>query len=132
MSIHNHRLNKPKLKKYLQKRYNTKLANKLCILFDWKINHTYKTFYQAVDELFICNNVYQNTANQIDPNTHMICLKQIAFCIFDMNSDGKICEYDLFSTVRYFNDKFFIECLNQDIKDIRTRMNEKAPLVAKL
>lgn len=55
MSIHNHRLNRLKLKKYLQKRYNAKLANKLCYLFDWSNHHTYKTFYQAVDELFICN-----------------------------------------------------------------------------
>lgn len=55
MSIHNHRLNRIKLKKYLQKRYNAKLANKLCYLFDWSNHHNYKTFYQAVDELFICN-----------------------------------------------------------------------------
>jgi hypothetical protein len=49
-----------------------------------------------------------------------------------MNSDNSICEYDLFSTVRYFNDKFYIDCLNQDIKDIRSRMDEKSPIVNKI
>ena len=124
--IHNHRLNRVKLKKYLQKRYNAKLANKLCYLFDWSNHHNYKTFYQAVDELFICNQT-----NTVDLNQHMICLKQIAFFLFDMNSDSNVCEYDLFSSVRYLNDKMYIGCLNIDIKDIRSRMDEKKFLLNK-
>lgn len=65
-------------------------------------------------------------------NQHQICLKQIGFFIFDMNSDNTICEYDLFSMVRNFNDSFFIDCLNQDIKDIRSRMEDKQPLAYKI
>lgn len=45
MSMHNLRLNKKNLKKYLQKKYNSKLSTKICYLFDWSNHHNYKTFY---------------------------------------------------------------------------------------
>lgn len=50
----------------------------------------------------------------------------MAFCIYDMNSDGLICEYDLFSLIKSAENKLFIETIQQDFKDIKSKMSEKA------
>lgn len=100
------------------------MSNKICNLFDWSNPLDHKTFYQFVNEIFICNEDYAISPT-VDKNLIDVCLKQIAFFIFDMNVDNAICEYDLFSVLRGFSDKFFIDCLDQDIKDIRTRLDLK-------
>jgi hypothetical protein len=51
--IHNFRLSRKSLKKYLTKRYNGRLANKISALFDWSNNLMYKSFYQQLDEIMI-------------------------------------------------------------------------------
>jgi hypothetical protein len=56
---------------------------------------------------------------------HSISLKQIAFNLYDMNSDNHICEYDLFSFIKHSDNKLFIESINQDFKDIRKKMSTK-------
>lgn len=56
----------------------------------------------------------------------MIILKQVAFTLYDMNSDGSICEYDLFSMIKNNKNMLFIDTLNQDFKDIRAKMATKA------
>ena len=121
--LHNLRLTKIKLKKYLSKRYNSRLAGKLCALFDWSNNLNYKDFYQQFDNIII--NCHSNLHQ--DSVTHLISLKQIGFNIYDMNSDNSICEYDLFSLIKHTSDdSLFIETINQDLKDIRRKMAQKS------
>ena len=55
----------------------------------------------------------------------MISLKQIAFNIYDMNSDNRLCEYDLFASIKSTNNKLFIDTINQDFIDIRAKMQQK-------
>ena len=45
-NVKNMRLNKHVLKVYLSKRYNKRLANKICALFDWSNQLDYKGFYE--------------------------------------------------------------------------------------
>jgi Ca2+-binding EF-hand superfamily protein len=59
-------------------------------------------------------------------------LKQIAFTLYDMNSDGAVCEYDLFSIIRHTDNKMFIESINQDIRDIRAAMDNRISEMQKL
>lgn len=49
----NLRVKQQKLKRYLSKRYNTRLALKLCALFDWsKRELDFKEFYSQYDQIF--------------------------------------------------------------------------------
>lgn len=68
------RLKKQGLKKYLTKKYNSKLANKLCNLFDWNNPLDHKTFFMAVNDLFICNKETPNVEKDAEKN-QSICLK---------------------------------------------------------
>ena len=63
---------------------------------------------------------------KIQPNsTTLKQMKQLAFSLYDMNGDGSICEYDLFSIIKNCDDQIFISSIEQDIKDIRAYMNSK-------
>ena len=45
--IHNKRLVRPALKKYLARRYNSRLAGKICCLIDWSVTPMdYNAFYR--------------------------------------------------------------------------------------
>lgn len=39
-----------------------------------------------------------------------------------MNCDNHICEYDLFSMIRHVDNELFIESINQDFKDVKSKM----------
>lgn len=43
-----------------------------------------------------------------------------------MNCDNIVCDYDLFSAIQQNSENLFITCINQDIKDIRIRMQQTA------
>jgi len=43
-----------------------------------------------------------------------------------MNCDNHICEYDLFSMIRHVDNDLFIESINQDFKDVRSKMASKS------
>lgn len=43
-----------------------------------------------------------------------------------MNCDNHICEYDLFSMIRHVDNELFIESINQDFKDVRSKMASKS------
>ena len=51
-----------KLRKYLSKRYNGRLAGKLCALFDWSNNLNYKDFYNQFENIIMNtnSNLYQD------------------------------------------------------------------------
>ena len=51
--------------------------------------------------------------------------KSLAFSLYDMNSDGSICELDLFSVVKHSSDDLFINVIQQDLKDIQSRLSHK-------
>lgn len=124
-SIKNLRVKQQKLKRYLIKRYNARMANKLCALFDWsKRELDFKEFYQQYDQIFQNSGVMQMT-EQLEVDTHLIALKQIAFNLYDMNCDHHICQYDLFSVIKHVNNELFIDAINQDIKDVRRRIQKK-------
>lgn len=120
--VKNLRLNKPILKSFLTKRYNKRLANKLCSLFDWSNQLDYKEFYIQLDSLIVNSGI---CSKSLDPINHMISLKQIAFNLYDMNCDNHICEYDLFSIIRHTDNILFCEAINQDFKDTRDKMAKK-------
>ena len=42
-----------------------------------------------------------------------------------MNSDNRLCEYDLFASIKSTNNKLFIDTINQDFIDIRAKMQQK-------
>ena len=42
-----------------------------------------------------------------------------------MNCDHTICQYDLFSIIKHVDNQLFIDSLNQDIKDIRIKIQKK-------
>ena len=45
--LHNMRISKPYLRRYLAQRYNGRLANKICALFDWSVTPMdYHNFYK--------------------------------------------------------------------------------------
>lgn len=46
----------------------------------------------------------------------------MAFQLFDMNNDGQLCEYDLFSSIKNCNDTLFIYALHQDFKDLMDKL----------
>ena len=120
--VKNLRLNKHILKSYLTKRYNKRLANKLCSLFDWSNQLDYKEFYIQLDALIVNSGICSKSLDQMN---HIISLKQIAFNLYDMNCDNHICEYDLFSIIRHTDNSLFCEAINQDFKDIRAKMAQK-------
>ena len=43
-----------------------------------------------------------------------------------MNCDNIVCDYDLFSSIQQNSESLFITCINQDIKDIRNKMQQTA------
>ena len=62
---------------------------------------------------------------QQDLQSHTISLKQMAFYLYDMNGDGMLDEYDLFSFIKNSDKTIFINSFNQDFKDIRRKMHSK-------
>ena len=46
----------------------------------------------------------------------------MAFYLYDMNGDGMLDEYDLFSFIKNSDKNIFIHSFNQDFKDIRKKM----------
>jgi hypothetical protein len=51
--LHNKRLTKTLLKRNLTQRYNSRLAAKLCALFDWSVAMDYQNFYRQLDQVII-------------------------------------------------------------------------------
>ena len=83
----------------------------------------YNNFYRQLDQLIINSGKLSGHASEM--KTHLVSLKQIAFSLYDMNSDGAVCEYDLFSIIKHTDNKMFIQSINQDISDIRVAMDKK-------
>ena len=131
-AVHNMTISEKNLKTYLSRRYSqsgsNKLVNKVCCLFSWTAAGStkldYKHFYEQLDQV-IMNSGTSYTAHIQDYSSHIISLKQIAFNIYDMNCDHRICEYDLFSIIKSTNNKLFIDTINQDFIDIRAKMASK-------
>ena len=117
--VHNINISEKNLKTYLSRRYSqtgsNKLASKLCALFSWSASGStkldYKAFYEQLDQV-IMNSGISSSPHIQDYSSHIISLKQIAFNIYDMNCDNRICEYDLFSIIKSTNNKLFIETIN--------------------
>jgi len=61
----------------------------------------------------------------VDSEHHIICLKQIAFNLLDMNSDNSICDYDLFSLIKHTTEPVYLGAVKQDVNDIRAAMQNK-------
>lgn len=56
----NCRLNSKRLKKYLQSRYNMRIANKLMCMFDFATgNLDYTTFYKQLDDCLMFSGISQ-------------------------------------------------------------------------
>ena len=122
--IHNKRLVKLALKKYLKERYNIRLANKVCCLIDWSVTPMdYNAFYRQLDQTIFGSGNLAST--ELDFLPHILTLKQTAFALFDMNCDGFVCEYDLYSIINNTDNKLFINSINRDFKDIKAKMNQK-------
>lgn len=124
------KIKKVNLKKYLSEKYTPKVASKICNLFDWNNAMDHSMFFKHINDLFIWNpNIPASQINTNDKdsaiNQHSLCLKQIAFFLFDINSDGSICQLDLFSNTKQFHQDFYINILDQDIKDIRARIEQR-------
>ena len=84
------RLSKVQLKRFLSTHYNVRIANKIIALFDFSTgNLSYTAFYKQLDEVMMGSGISPH--HQMDHNEHMVCLKQIAFNMYDMNSDRNIC-----------------------------------------
>ena len=56
---------------------------------------------------------------------HLTLLKQTPFSLYDMNSDGAVCEYDLFSIIRHTDNKMFAKAITQDLRDIQACMSKR-------
>jgi hypothetical protein len=70
----------------------------------------FNAFYRQLDQtIFGSGNL---ASSSLDFLTHIITLKQTAFTLYDMNCDGYICEYDLFSIIRHTDNQMFIESIN--------------------
>ena len=66
VSLKNSRINQRKLKKYLAKRYNLRLATKMTSIYDWVNLTEYKQFYFLVDKTILGRAKDENaTPNQI-------------------------------------------------------------------
>ena len=57
--------------------------------------------YEQIDEYIIGTGKVRHSSHPMDIPEHLASLKQIAFVLYDMNSDGYICEYDLFSLIKH-------------------------------
>lgn len=52
----------------------------------------------------------------------------ITFSLYDMNNDGFICEYDLFSFIKHSNDKIFDKLISDELKSILKAVSKKKDL----
>lgn len=116
------RLTRWKLKKYLTRRYNGRLASKLISLFDMTNNLNYNTFYQQVDQIFLSSGI---SSINYDLLTQNLALKQICFMAYDMNCDNSVCEFDLFSVIKSTDNSLFTATIKQDFMDIKARLDYK-------
>ena len=72
--IKNLRVKQTKLKRYLSKRFNPRLAMKLCMLFDWsKRELDYMDFYEQLDQIVLNNGI--SSLQPLEYDVHLISLK---------------------------------------------------------
>ena len=97
-NLGNEKLQKTQLRKYLERKYDKRLAQKIIVLFEWP--HS-----------FLKVNDYFDTIEQIilnpspDDNECIKTLKLLTFNLYDMNNDQQLCEADLFSLMRCQQDE---------------------------
>jgi len=120
-------------KKFLEARYDKRIAQKILVLFDWSNPLKFDKFTERILEFFL----QPGTGTDNDYMESVRTLKLMAYNLYDMNNDGMLCESDLFSLLRCMQkdrifsdesqrDEFFKQVLYQDIMDI-----EKCIRVAK-
>ena len=121
----NIRVDKVKLKNYLTRHYNKRLASKMIVCIDWTNLTDSKHFYNQFEAKFLGRTKEENfNSTGADQSTynrteHMNQLKLFAFNLLDMNCDNYVCEADLFSYMKNLkDDEFFRKILLQDITDI--------------
>jgi hypothetical protein len=85
----NIRIDKNKLRKFLQSKYSSRFASKLVALFDFSLQLDYKMFFKQVLDFVICQ--------QKNPQEIVLNAKHFAFHLYDMNCDGYVDQVDLFS-----------------------------------
>jgi hypothetical protein len=101
------------MKKYLLQRYSSRLTHKVLALFDFAIGQLdYNELYEQIDEYILGTGKARHSSHPMDIPEHLASLKQIAFVLYDMNSDGHICEYDLFSLIKHNTNQLFIDSIN--------------------
>ena len=62
------------LKKYLKKRYNSRIASKICCLIDWSVTPMdYNAFYRQLDQTIIGSGLL--ASNKMDFLPHILTLK---------------------------------------------------------
>ena len=83
----------------------------------------YNNFYKQLDQVILNTGFLHYTT--CDAQMHLTLLKQTSFSLYDMNADGAVCEYDLFSIIRHTDNKMFAKAITQDIRDIQLCMDKK-------
>ena len=95
--IENEKCDKQAFKKYLEARYDKRIALKILTLFDWSVNLKFEKFTERILDFILRP---RSDGGENDYNESVRTLKQLAFNLFDMNNDGMLCESDLFSLLR--------------------------------
>lgn len=128
--IENEKCDKNQFKRFLEARYDKRLALKILALFDWSVNLKFEKFTERVHEFILKP---RSDGGDNDYSESVRTLKLLAFNLFDMNNDGMLCESDLFSLLRctqkdkIFNsesekDDFFKQVIYDDILAIQERL----------
>jgi len=111
------RLTKKRFKAFLQKLYNSKMADKIVNMFDFVNPLDIQGFVKQVEDIFIRASVHHETSGR-----H---LKILGFQFYDMNLDSAVCEFDMYSSIKSCNDELFIYAMHQDFKDMHTKFQVK-------
>jgi Ca2+-binding EF-hand superfamily protein len=83
-------------KKFLEARYDKRIAQKILVLFDWSNPLKFDKFTERILEFFL----QPGTGTDNDYMESVRTLKLMAYNLYDMNNDGMLCESDLFSLLR--------------------------------
>ena len=89
------------------------MAQKISSIFDWSQTQIeYNVFYETIEKVLL-------RPRDMQKEEHIRNFKKFAYCMFNMNCDGGICEADLFTFLELHSDnEFFKKALIFDIQDI--------------
>jgi hypothetical protein len=93
LGIKSIKIGEKEIRRYLASRYHSRLATKMCALFDWSVQKLTFDHYDLNIKKFL------QGAQGEDYHEQLIMYKTFAFNLFDVNCDNAICKYDLIALI---------------------------------